>query len=405
MDHLRRAVISTMYALSILIGLSSCGTDWRNWKIVHDEAGFQIRTNSDNQEWIYLKKNRNAKPDEFQKVTGPFKGNPPEEVQIFIWDVEYLDSVFGNIDRLQYLKTNVCINQRQEQGIDFSDIHIFNDRGDILATYTLQGTAEKMRLNRPDRHGLIIANNEKDRNWLLFDLLTGKSIGPSGMAIPMDIPNSNIRELEFMDDKITIIEQKPEQVLIHVLNSKGNILQRFAITGEYKSAVHNPINKKLMITEIAQETYAELIDLGQLKVIHIGGNLDSRNSIPGTLTQLQYHQVEHKERWTYATYEQNNDLFSIRILNEKGEILKTHGFNGQIKMAQVIGKQGDRIIYVLDKIDNTDFMLLDLGNGDLINVLTLPGKYKSIHEDVDHLHTQVATDRGGSILRQEMALY
>jgi len=392
----------------LFIGLTmiSCGTSWKDWKVVGNENDYQIREDPGGNKWMYFRKRRSAtKVNDFQYQAGPFDGFAPRFVNPFNWTGPYLDSVFGNKDSLQYLKTILLCNQRIEENKNFCDIRILNDHGEVLRQYTMDGICRQPRIKTRDRHALIFAGNDAGQRWLLLDYLTGKPAGPGIMELPVSITESSIRELEFIHEKIIITEQLNNQVALNLFDSIGHPLVNFNIPGEFKASVHNGIDKKLVVTQHETGTFADLVLLNSLKLKSIGSIGELRQGLAGISTEVQYHKAGGKDRWVYAAFQHNADQQNISILAEEGNLLKTQVVNGQIKATQIMGNPSDRMVWALDRIENIDMIVIDLSNGQLVNTLSMPGKYKNMAENQDHRTAWVFTDRIGAILRHELPLY
>lgn len=390
----------------LVLGICSCGDAWKDWKVVRNETDIQIRQSPDASQWMYLRKKRNpVKTDDFQQVTGPFNGNAPAYISTFNWTGPYLDSVFGSKDSLHYMKTIVVSSQRNEAGKDSCDLRVFNDRGDLINTYSLGGICGEPRINSRDRHYLVFADQGSGQTWLILDYLTGKIAGPVGLKLPAPISVSAIREFEILNNEMVIIQQLNHQTGIYMYSFEGTPLLQITLPMEFKASVHNKTDKELIITGSEIETFADIIQLSGAPSIHPVGSQGRRQGIPGMSTDVQYQRIGGKDRWFYSAYEQVKDQQTIQIMDENEKILNTHVFNGQIKMSRIMGKQMDRMVWALDRIDNTDMVVIDLETGQLVNVMSMPGKFKNSIEHQDHLSAQVSTDQIGVVLNHELLLY
>ncbi|MDZ4709295.1 MAG: hypothetical protein SH818_12925 [Saprospiraceae bacterium] len=396
-----------LFLLLVLLALYSCSSSWKDWNVVRNEIDFQIREDPGGVKWMYLRKRRSsAQVDDFQYQAGPFDGFAPKLVNQFNWTGPYLDSVFGSKDSIQYLKTVVLCNQRIEENKNFCDIRILNDHGEVIRMYSMDGICRQPRVIARDRQCLIFAGNDSGQRWLLLDYLTGKQAGPAIMELPRSITESSIRELDFIRDKIIITEQLMNQIVVHLFDAAGSPLEKFIIPGEFKGSAHNGIDKKLVVTQHGTETFADLVLLNNLKLVPVVGVADAvGQGLAGMSTEVQYHKTGGKDRWVYAAFQHSADQQNIRILDENGNLLKTQVSNGQIKATQIMGKQSDRMVWALDRIENIDMVVIDLSNGQVVNTVSMPGKFKNMFENPDHLNAWVFTDRIGSILKHELPLY
>jgi hypothetical protein len=385
--------------------LSGC-KPWKKWKIVHDDYYFQLRVDPAGFQWIYLKKKQDAEePDDFETTAGPFDGLPPVDIEKFNWTFEELELFFGNRDSFQYNQTVVLANQREEAGENKCDIRVFNNGGVLLATYTLNGTCGNVRLNKRERQKLIFAENETGGGWILIDYLTGKKIGESTLPIPAGIQQNEIAELEILNNKYLIVEQRPNLTRISVYSLAGVFLAEFLIPGEFKEAIHNGTYKKLFVTESVNGTFGDIIDLNTRTVQNIGGTINARNPMPGESADLQYHKINNNDRWVHAAYNPGNGQITIRIIDENSVVLRTHVYTGQLNTKSLMGRQDERKVWALNRANNTDVAVIDLATGDLVRYQTIAGIFRTMVQNSDQTQAIVTTDNAGSPVTQPVGLY
>jgi len=70
-----------------------------------------------------------------------------------------------------------------------------------------------------------------------------------------------------------------------------------------------------------------------------------------------------------------------------------------------MGRPKDRKIWALKRANDTDIAVVNLLTGDLVRFQTIPGRFSTMVESVDHTKAMVTTDNAGTSLQQEVAIY
>ncbi len=398
-------VCFVLLSIAVILFIPQCKL-WEDWTVLTEGVWYQIRYDTRSNQWIFLKKRETHElPAEFELEIGPFDGAPPVDVENFLWLDDQLVGIFGTEESKAYKWTLVTYHPRVINGSDHCEVKIFNFAGVLTGSYTLNGTCGSFILNERDHTKLIFYDRESGRGWILIDYLTGKKLGESNGSLPPGVDPQGIKEMEILNEKILIVEQRPNLTRISLYSLAGVFLTEFIIPGEFTDAIHNGLNKKLFVTQSNNGTFGDLVTLTNPSIQNVGGSMNARNPIPGVNADLQYHKIDQKDRWVHAAYSAGTNSTTIRIIDENGIVLRVHVYTGRIRSKEVMGLAKDRKVWALDRANNTDIAVVNLLTGDLVRFQTIPGAFSTMDETTDHTKVRIATDLSGTANIQELGLY
>jgi hypothetical protein len=341
-----------------------------DWDTVNDSQNREIKVNPNNGEWVFLIKGLM----DTTIVNGPYPGLPPtsEQVELVSYDETGKDSV--TIEKFMYIIENSDTANKK------CVIRLFDDEGKLLKTVIKDGECVGSLKDSKKERKSIISKNGDLTEVTLIDYPQGNILGTA--FIPYD-SLSKIPDVELLDNKIIVVDQKDDSFYVFInFVGQTSIQDHFIMPGKFKTAIDNGENLKFFVTESSNGTYGDVFiieDSLRNRHIHSGG------AVPGYSDDLQIHKINNEWRIFHSIYDPTNNSTTLRIYDQNGSIIKQNILRGKINTTDLHPKQNPvRKIYLTDDADKTQIYIFELQSGDqLTNGGTINGRYQD-HELQNH---------------------